>query len=358
MEAAIKAFASSAKVLVRGAGAAESIETALRGVCAQARSASGIFYLGETHEQADVLRFQIAVAQAVISSKPAAVHVVFEHFTTHEQASLQRILDVRSTGPLQGQTSEGFTGILALVQYLRDHAHDVPVRLYAGFPTRDQARRFVRPAEQEVAWREGEQAGWLPKRRRELLEGTEGHYAFFEALLTGAEEEDGAEWAPTGSSRRIFPAQTVKDCSQAYAVARAWSDLPASAEDSTSSEEEGHSPSRPLSSRHGIVLSLTGTGHCDYGFGVPERVASLLGIPAHVPSPLEGRGRGQQGQPVQCILTVRPRAAVSTIMPRISFPSPTGGREVRVMADVLYCYEHTEPEEEDEGDGEGTSAHT
>lgn len=380
--------------------------------------APSIVYCGETHEQPDVLRAQIALLEAVISSKPRAINVVLEHFTFPEQAALDRFMNSGSdrSGAEDGDvTAEGFRGIHAVLRYAIAAAAEegVPLQAYAGFPPRAVARKFMSTAESGAAgcaWRRLVDAGWLGQADT-ALDGLaklapgdiDAHYAFFEALLTGEEEADGAAWGSDSGSGRttgsapgrggntnaadgpaprsflhIFPAQTVKDACMALTVARAYADLahdtgetrPASACGSASAE--------------GIVVVIAGTGHVDFGFGIPERVSQLLGIPARIPTRGDSgvkdahdqahaqssdRGPSATAPVQQCIFTVRPRqsrpeqlcarspdqwAADDVAPARILFPDGTR----RVAGDIVYWYDHVnDDDDDDEGAQPQAAAH-
>ena len=429
---AIRAFSAAARVWLRDAGPPGLVHLN-SDVFATALSRAGIVYLGETHEQPEVLGLQMAVLDTLVQRRPSAIHLVLEHFTIPEQTALSRFMMAANDGTdddrsLQA-TSEGFSGILSVLRYVRNAASaaGVPLRGYAAFPPREIARKFTKPAEGDAAWSEMLEKSWLPRefaqsKKDALLAGSDSHYAFFESLLTGRDEIDGDTWGsqaqPTtndsdsgkGTSsvdahvatasgsisqgpsfRRIFPAQTVKDACMAAVVARALTDLHSDPQKDgegrrnsvSTAEADASATSRPSSSP-GVVVVLAGTGHVDFGLGVPERVAMVFGLPrGHVPTFYrENSSEGDDETGLrQMIVTVRPRPLLETPMPaddsssfdqplpqqqqrqrqgrafqyapveglhpaRITFPDGS----VRICGDAVFFYRHVddEPEEVEE----------
>ena len=82
---------------------------------------------------------------------------------------------------------------------------------------------------------------------------TEGHYNFFESLVSGRDMHDESR-PPSDKFRKMFPAQIIKDAAMAHRVAT----LAAAA---------------PPVDRFLVVMGL---GHCGYGHGVPERLFAAL----------------------------------------------------------------------------------
>lgn len=377
LQSAARVFAATARVWLRD-GSSSGVVTALGGpALAAALGRSDIVYAGETHEQPHVLRFQMGLLEAVIAQRPRALHLVLEHWTFDEQAQLDALLaDPGAVGDRE-VTATGFVGIHAVARFCAHVAAGagVPLRGYAGFPAREVARAFMKPETAGAAWDGLLADGCIDvgdaERAAGLLAGSDAHYAFFEALIAGQPEVDGAAWgggtgggvgSGGGGFRRIFPAQTVKDVCMAAAVARAFRELPPA---------QAGGDGAPYGRGSGVVVVLAGTGHLDFGFGVPERVGVLLGGGAHVPS-LDGASPGVGGEggdapaggnPRQLLMTVRPRQARPGVLfaspaaadpaawapARIAFPDVSQ----RVAGDVLYWYDHVEEEEDGADGGEG-----
>jgi hypothetical protein len=408
LSAAARAFAGTARVWLRGTGPTTLGSPA----AAAALTRAQLLYVGETHEQPHVLRLQMALLDAVIAARPAAVHLVLEHFTFPEQATLDALLAPGVAIPAGAdapRTAEGFSGVLAVLAFAKvvAAAAGVPLRAYAAFPPRDVARRFAVPkgdgstpgsgggtagsssgdggaaaaatadGPAAAAWADmvtrrwlGDDAAFATAHRDTLLVGSDAHFAFFNALIQGEGEADGAVWGADSSSgsgggfRRIFPAQVVKDAAAALTVARAWSDLPRRQGPGAASSDDGAT----AISRDGVVVVLAGTGHVDYSFGIPERVSTLLQLPRHVPaSTAPAAAAHGDTTPAQLIVTVRPlpegdsgagegtgggasgdrdgegdedAAGAAPPPARITFPDGT----TRQAGDLLYLFRYVEDE--------------
>ena len=83
----------------------------------------------------------------------------------------------------------------------------------------------------------------------ETLEGSDEHYNMFESMISGRDMHN-KETPPTGQFKKMFPAQLIKDASMANKVNEL---MKVSAPDTT-------------------FYIICGTGHMQYGFGVPERI--------------------------------------------------------------------------------------
>jgi uncharacterized iron-regulated protein len=78
--------------------------------------------------------------------------------------------------------------------------------------------------------------------------GSEEHYNVFESMISG--RVLAVSQTPTDRFRKIFPAQIIKDAAMANKIVKTLN--------------EGNKDDK--------ILVLMGKGHCEYGFGVPERV--------------------------------------------------------------------------------------
>ncbi len=123
------------------------------------------------------------------------------------------------------------------------------VELISGFVPRRFARVLVREG-QEKALELALQRGFL-QNQDQFIPGSEEHYNYFESLITGRNII--LDPKPSENFRKIFPAQIFKDSVMACVVSKQISD-------------------------DAKVVVICGRGHCDFGFGVPERVQQLGNI--------------------------------------------------------------------------------
>lgn len=123
------------------------------------------------------------------------------------------------------------------------------VDLISGFVPRRFARIFLHQG-QQTALQLATQNGFL-QNQDQFIPGSEEHYNYFESLITG--RNINFDPSPSENFRKIFPAQIFKDCVMASVISKHISD-------------------------DVKVVVICGRGHCDYGFGVPERVQRLGNI--------------------------------------------------------------------------------
>lgn len=303
---------------------------------AAAIASSRLIFVGETHHQSDVIAFERAVVLEAAKSA-SSLRVVFEHFAIDQQSSLDSFFDgTTSWEKLLGDYSEGAEGFDlpsyrpvfdALVERRGEGKEDVDVRALAGFIPRgtareyaassgnaealafllkrDEGKGFVLPEAPHLdpsafcgplpglgaSWGDAAAAApplinW-PTTDRSALDASSAHKAFFLSLLSGmdlptseAEAREvfgGGETNNSGSGSgpsslspidprrpsRILPAQIIKDLSAASVTAKA-------AASAASSASVGSSSSK--------VVVLCGKGHCEFGFGIPERAVALSAL--------------------------------------------------------------------------------
>jgi len=218
-----------------------------------------VVYLGETHGEPAVVGLHTAVLNTLVSQAEergsnARVSVFMEHFSLEHQDLLDRFQagEVKEE-ELQEQYDrlgdEGF--LLAPYSPLLRLAkkHSKTVKLKGGFVPKRYAKILMKEGEEE-AYKQVIEAGYMDP--EDKIKGSEQHYDFFESLLTGRRvggEEPGEQW------RRIFPAQVLKDCVMAATIKKGL--------DEQSSDD--------------TALVIAGSGHLDYGLGVPERVGHIDG---------------------------------------------------------------------------------
>jgi hypothetical protein len=293
-----------------------------------ALAAARLVFAGEVHEQPDVLAWQCALLAAASDAARAdggPLHVVLEHVPLPAQRVLDGMWAAGGTShapvdaaaraaavPAAAGGEAGFdmAHYGALLAFVRDEC--APSRAFAGFPTRAAARLFMPGGDAAAA--AAAAAAWGIPPPPAATAASPGHYSFFAWLLAGGDGDP--PLAPPPGPRRIFPAQAVKDAVMAGAVARALRALPGG---------------------RGRVVALCGTGHVDFGFGVPERVPAAL-----APAP----------PPAVVVTTVRPRAApeeeAAAAAPRRFPAADDGTTEDREPADFVYFFEPAEEEEEGE----------
>ncbi|TRY72743.1 hypothetical protein TCAL_00189 [Tigriopus californicus] len=222
-------------------------------------SAKRLVYIGEHHAQPEVVELELAIVDSMLRSlggQNGSLYVVMEHFPMDRQDLLSKYL----SGSLelnefhesyQAETKEGHK-LLAyehLLEYVK--AHQPKIRLLAGFPPRPFSRIAMNETRETVAEKAIE-LGFLTT-EEELIPGSDLHYQFFEGLISGRPFAQSSPSDVDGNFRKIFPAQTLKDSVMAAMVTRC-------IRSSTGPEDK--------------FIAICGSGHCEYGFGVPERVES------------------------------------------------------------------------------------
>eukprot|EP00435_Cladocopium_sp_Y103_P034315 s3216_g8.t2 len=202
-----------------------------------------LVYFGERHEQAAILDAQVSMLE-YWSQTVRTPALVLEMFTQDQQFILDRWNSEVPDVLQQLYLDSG--GDFELSHYipLLDAATAAGVRLVAGFPTREAARRIIQdPASEEVS-----QMALL---HHQLGPAIEDHFRLFAALIAGEAPMEEGPLPQRG--RRIFPAQCWKDLECAKVVA---SLLPS------------HSS-----------MVVTGCGHTDFALGIPCRVRALAAVP-------------------------------------------------------------------------------
>lgn len=268
-----------------------------------------LVFFGEQHHQPAVLRAQIqslsALADACKASHvPHQLHLVLEQFALPDQP----LLDAFSAATLSGSdlvheysrtSDEGFNvpHYLPLLLLARERG----AKIWAGFPPRAWARQMVRQGWQDVQANEEErvnaQASTLPSRNAlqvplfqawdSVRHLSAAHKSYINSLMhpdqapSYPESDPGApdnalageEPHQPPSSRTLvppvqdsgfLPAQTLKDAFLAHTVAHILR------------HGDGEPSSDAPKQIRDVVLVICGAGHCEYGFGAPERVQADL----------------------------------------------------------------------------------
>eukprot|EP00127_Corallochytrium_limacisporum_P004674 Clim_evm28s172 gene=Clim_evmTU28s172 len=103
------------------------------------------------------------------------------------------------------------------------------------------------------------------------IPGHEGHLRYFSYLISG--QYDKTKRVERG--RGIFGAQTIKDSSMAYAIDRLVTQSTTQSGDTETGVSATLENNKVIDGTVPKVIGIMGSGHIDYGFGVPERLLSL-----------------------------------------------------------------------------------
>jgi len=239
-----------------------------------------LIYFGEIHSIPNIVKFQETILDFLVGQireenetrldddsavKDAAkVVVIMEHFAgAQHQSLLDKFLNEQNDGNDEEMSLESFIESYAeggeeghnlepywnLLSYAKKNSDVVEIK--AGFIPRFYAKLLVSQG-QEVGLEEAYKDGYL-ERDRPYIEGSESHYNYFESLISGREL---TQLPPNDRFRKIFPAQIIKDSAMARVVIK-----------------------EARASEKNKLLVICGAGHCEYRFGVPERVDAANIIP-------------------------------------------------------------------------------
>lgn len=187
------------------------------------------------------------------------VRVILEHFSMDMQGILNQyhsgILD--TCGLLKAYKDIGTEGhdLIPYIPALESALHNQHIRLYGGFIPRTYARMLMKEGLTQTI-QEASAAGFISK--KEILNGTNEHYNYFESLLTGRN----MHLDPLGKNatdrfrEKMFPAQIIKDASMAWCVKNLDEIMNVSGLDR--------------------MLVVCGVGHMLYSHGVPERILQYV----------------------------------------------------------------------------------
>ncbi|UZJ57400.1 hypothetical protein CBS101457_006720 [Exobasidium rhododendri] len=251
--------------------------------CSKARA----IFVGEQHHQPKVLAAQLQIIYQLFEAckEPNRIHVVFEQWSLLDQPYLNRInrqeadlLDLRANS--EERTSEGFdvNHYLPLVKLVRELGGTV----WAGFPPRSWAS-LISKAEDGSAFEKVQQ---FDKERytAHKVDSVDGkdivpplsvsdyryveniswpHRSYLKSMFRPDERPQSVAESqhtdPPKEDRGFLAAQAVKDTFLAHTMTSIL------AED-------------PLN----IVVAVAGLGHCEWGFGAPERVKEMSGVDSYL----------------------------------------------------------------------------
>lgn len=218
---------------------------------------SKVVFFGERHNNIDIINSQMRVLlemsdyakyQRLRGEGTGKVSLIMEQFIAPDQQEHLELFartgfvsdEMKDMG---GFDWEKYSKLCEFAQKLGN------INFYAGFPKRSTAVSTV--------VKEGYEKGVLQAVEEKSLQsssdyivGSDKHYNIFESMISGRNLL--SDEKPTDDYRRIFPAQILKDCVIARIVAN-------------------------CISNGDLVLCITGHGHTDFGYGIPERVYSYLG---------------------------------------------------------------------------------
>lgn len=223
---------------------------------------------GEQHHQPRVIAAQLQMVQHIATAiaRPAGIKVkiVMEHFNLKQQHLLDNFAKTGDPVPLQeeyAKTNEGFriddTGYLPLLKLAREHE----CRVIAGFPPREWARSIMREGRKSIADNAEIQSSKLLEGydRWDDLDVTPEHAAYIKSSISG-EKPFIVEPVEQGG---LKAAQAFKDSVMAWKIDQQL----ASPSESAEAADDDHSSD--------IVVAICGSGHCEHGFGVTERIRSV-----------------------------------------------------------------------------------
>lgn len=244
-------------------------------------------FLGEQHHQPKVLAAQLQVIHQLFEASRGSkrrIHVVLEQWSLADQVYLNRLNREGSSAcaPVAETTSEGFSEshYMPIVKLVLEMGGTV----WAGFPPRSWAK-LVSTAD-ECAFEEVQQLD--EARYREALEKQDKteptrtmadttvpplpaseyrhvehvswpHRAYLKSMFRPDERpmvgDDLVQAPPPAERKGFLAAQALKDTFLAHTMASilAWNE-------------------------DNVVLAITGLGHCEWGFGAPERLKSMSGV--------------------------------------------------------------------------------
>lgn len=223
-----------------------------------------VFFMGEHHEQPRVLAAQLTILDELAKQGPKQkrpIVVVTEQFNVMQQAMLQKFNEV-SDEPQEGDEQA------AAAKLLDDYAEDgtegwdlthyMPLLLLArhtrckivgGFPPRAWARTISKEGIDALREQQAQSIASTGFDRWDDLKCSPQHAAYLRSLMSGEPPALVDEGQPQKS---IHTAQAFKDAMLAFTIDKEL-------------DENDIAP---------IVLVITGSGHCEYGFGGPERLRS------------------------------------------------------------------------------------
>jgi len=199
--------------------------------------------------------YEIGIEQISNLHQSPKVRVIMEHFSMEMQQILDQfqIGNLDTAGFIQAYKDIGTEGhnLNPYLPILSSALENNRINLYGGFIPRPYARMIMREGLDQTIER-ASQAGFISA--DEQLRGTDGHYNFFESLLTGRDihSDPHGKLATDRFRAKMFPAQLIKDASMAWCAKNINEILNVNGQDR--------------------MLIVCGVGHMLYSHGVPERI--------------------------------------------------------------------------------------
>lgn len=267
-----------------------------------------IFFMGEHHEQPRVLAAQLTILDEMVKqarTRNRPVVLVLEQFNVLQQPMLDRFS--------AGEVEEGEAVKGLIDEYVEDGAegfsmpHYAPllalarssdVRICGGFPPRSWARVVAREGVESLREQHGEALQRLGFDRYDDLACSSEHVAFIKSMVAGqppalAVDKQGED---KNAKKGLPSAQAFKDAMLAYTIDR---------------EVE-------RCGKEALIMVVTGSGHCEFGFGGPERLRGVT-------------------QDEMCIIVCKSKEE-STIWKGDAWAQPMHEND-RVIADAVFCYD-------------------
>jgi len=218
-----------------------------------------------------VLATQLSLLKA-LSTPPLdyKVTILMEHFNLLQQPLLRNFAtdgDIEALQAEYSKSSEGFRlttfGYLPFLQLARE-LDNVNSEIIAGFPPREWARIVIREGRAGIQANEeiqttGVLSGFNEDRWKDINVSRE-HSAYIKAMMSGGDKpvhEEESEIKQGGLSA----AQAFKDSVMAWKIDETLQAMQSRRKESTAEEQKKE-----------VLLVICGSGHCDFGLGVPERI--------------------------------------------------------------------------------------
>jgi len=281
------------------------------------REGRKVFFMGEHHQQPRVLAAQLTILDELAKHAEEAkkpVILVAEQFNVLQRTMLEKFCAIPEK-PEEGNDRE------AAAQLMEDYAEDagegfdlshyMPLLLLArtlrvavvgGFPPRAWAGIVYREGVDTLKEQKQEELETIGFRRWADLKCSSQHAAYLKSLMSGD-----APVLPAGDTeeqpqKAIHTAQAFKDAMLAFTIDEQLRKAPDGA----------------------VILVVTGSGHCEYGYGGPERL--------------------QKVDRKDTSILVCKSNQESTVWQGEGWGRDTHDDEDRIIADAVFCYDQAQSE--------------
>ena len=220
---------------------------------------------GEQHHQPRVIAAQLQLLYCLATQHDTRITVLMEHFNFQQATTLRAFADTGDAQALcaeYARSSEGFrltqAGYLPLLNLVRE-LPNVRSEIVPGFPPREWARLVMRGGREAVLADDAVKSSGLLDdfdRWYDLLVSRE-HAAYIRASISG-QMPNLSEDGPVKQGG-LNAAQAFKDSVMAWKADQILA----------SQVQAGGAHTKPS---RDVLVVICGSGHCEYGFGVPERI--------------------------------------------------------------------------------------